>query len=176
MSRLRNREATLSLPRLRLEGALFLPDQLEKAAVGQAAQQTEADYLTPKGLKLRDDYSRAFQIACAHWRHFAARLERRDLDPARVTTDFVHELLRDALGYHSLSAVHGIPINERHYPITQLAAGLQVVIAALCGSCTFPLDKRAVPPTGSWLAKRSTTNRSAICGCVGTQPRPVRRQ
>ncbi len=129
MRRIRNREATLSLPSLRLEGALFLPDQLEKAALGQAARQTEADYLTPKGLKLRDDYSRAFQIACAQWRHFAAGLERRDLDPARVTTDFVHELLRDALGYHSLSAVDGIPINERHYPITQLAAGVPVVIA-----------------------------------------------
>lgn|GEM_PF-5281553 len=43
----------------RLEGGLFLPDQLEKAALGAARFQSEADYHTPKGLKLKDDYSRA---------------------------------------------------------------------------------------------------------------------
>jgi hypothetical protein len=32
------------LPTLHLEGGLLLPDQLEKAALGQATQQTEADY------------------------------------------------------------------------------------------------------------------------------------
>ncbi|MBP6733138.1 MAG: N-6 DNA methylase [Chromatiaceae bacterium] len=121
--------AILSLPSLRLEGALFLPDQLEKAALGNAGQQTEADYQTPKGLKLKDDYSRAFQIACAQWRHFAALMERQDADPARVTTDFVRELLRDALGYHSVSPVAALPIGERHYPITWLAGGVPLVIA-----------------------------------------------
>lgn len=121
--------AALSLPSLRLEGALFLPDQLEKAALGQAGQQTEADYLTPKGLKLKDDYSRAFQIACAQWKHFAARLERRDANPAHDTINFVRELLRDAFGYHHLIAVDGLPIGERHYPIVGLAGGVPVVIA-----------------------------------------------
>ena len=121
--------AALSLPRLRLEGALFLPDQLEKAALGQAGQQTEADYLTPKGLKLKDDYSRAFQIACAQWKHFATLLERRDTDPARDTTNFVRELLRDVFGYHHLVAVDGFPIGERHYPIGGLAGGVPLVIA-----------------------------------------------
>ncbi len=121
--------AILSLPSLRLEGALFLPDQLEKAALGNAGQQTEADYQTPKGLKLKDDYSRAFQIACAQWRHFAGLMERQDADPARVTADFVRELLRDALGYHTLSAVAALPVGERHYPITWLAGGVPLVIA-----------------------------------------------
>lgn len=121
--------AILSLPSLRLEGALFLPDQLEKAALGNAGQQTEADYQTPKGLKLKDDYSRAFQIACAQWRHFAGLMERQDADPARVTADFVRELLRDALGYHSVSPVAALPIGERHYPITWLAGGVPLVIA-----------------------------------------------
>ena len=55
----------LTLPTLTLEGGLFLPDQLEKAALGSAQWQTETDYGTPKGLKLKDDYSRAFRIACA---------------------------------------------------------------------------------------------------------------
>ncbi len=76
MKKLRKTHPSLNLPTLTLEGALFLPDQLEKAALGSADWQTEADYGTPRGLKLKDDYSRAFQIACAHWKHFAARMER----------------------------------------------------------------------------------------------------
>ena len=59
----RQTKSALNLPSITLEGALFLPDQLEKAAIGQAKFQTEADYNTPKGLRLKDDYSRAFQIA-----------------------------------------------------------------------------------------------------------------
>ena len=98
MKRIRKAQATLNLPTLKLEGGLFLPDQLEKAAQGRASAQSEADYGTPKGVKLKDEYSRAFQIACAQWQHFAAQLERADVDAAQLTTAFVHELLRDAFG------------------------------------------------------------------------------
>lgn len=130
MRRIRNRQPTaLSLPSLRLEGSLLLPDQLEKAALGKADHQSEADYHTPKGLKLRDDYSRAFQIASAQWKHFATLLEREDADPARVTTTFVAELLRDAFGYHNLHAVEGIALSDRHYPVTLAAGSVPVVVA-----------------------------------------------
>ena len=53
MKRIRKAQATLNLPTLRLEGGLFLPDQLEKAAQGRASAQSEADYGTPKGVKLK---------------------------------------------------------------------------------------------------------------------------
>ena len=119
----------LNLPSLRLEGSLLLPDQLEKAALGQAGHQKEADYQTPKGLKLKDDYSRAFQIAGAQWKHFAALLERQDADPAQVTITFVQEFLRDALGYHGVAEIKGITLGERHYPITLLAGSVPVVVA-----------------------------------------------
>jgi len=120
----------LSLPSLRLEGGLFLPDQLEKAALGNANHQTEADYHTPKGLKLKDDYSRAFQIACAQWKLFSTGLDRKDNDAATVTVSFVQELLRDTLGYHNLVAQDGITVGDRHYPITLLAgSSLPVVVA-----------------------------------------------
>ena len=91
MKRTRKTQATLDLPTLKLEGGLFLPDQLEKAAQGRASVQGEADYGTPTGVKLKDEYSRAFQIACAQWQHFAAQMERADLDAAQLTTAFVHE-------------------------------------------------------------------------------------
>lgn len=122
MRTVRQHTAALNLPTLRLEGSLFLPDVLEKAALGQARLQTEADYAIPKGLKLKDDYSRAFQIACAQWRSFAPLLERTDYDARHATAAFVTELLRDALGYPAVSASTGITVGERHYPVTHLAS------------------------------------------------------
>ena len=121
MRTVRKHTATLNLPTLKLEGGLFLPDVLEKAALGQARLQTEADYGIPKGLKLKDEYSRAFQIACAQWRGFAPMLDRSDFDAQRATATFVTELLRDAFGYVSVGAVTGIELGERSYPITHLA-------------------------------------------------------
>ncbi|KJA10113.1 restriction endonuclease [Acidovorax temperans] len=116
-----SRTTGLNLPALRLEGSLFLPDILEKAALGQSRLQTEADYGLPKGLKLRDEASRAFQIASAQWRIFAALLERSDFNPQRASVQFVSELLRDALAYPAVAAVSGVSIGDRTYPITHLA-------------------------------------------------------
>ena len=129
MKKLRKTQAALNLPTLTLEGGLFLPDQLEKAALGRAQCQTEADYGTPKGLKLKDDYSRAFQIACAQWKHFAAQLERTDVDSAALTHTFVQELLRDVFGYTNLQDCSGITLADRYYPIRLLAGQVPVVVA-----------------------------------------------
>lgn len=129
MKKIRRTQAVLNLPTLTLEGGLFLPDQLEKAALGIAQWQTEADYGTPKGLKLKDDYSRAFQIACAQWKHFAAHLDRSDVDAATLTQTFVYELLRDVFGYTNLKPCSGITVGDRHYPISFLAGKLPVVVA-----------------------------------------------
>ena len=128
MKKLRKTQAALNLPTLTLEGGLFLPDQLEKAALGSAQWQTEADYGTPKGLKLKDDYSRSFQIACAQWKHFAAQLERTDVDAAALTHTFVQELLRDVFGYANLQTCSGITLGERRYPVNLLAGNVPVVV------------------------------------------------
>jgi hypothetical protein len=129
MKKLRKTQAALNLPTLTLEGGLFLPDQLEKAALGSAQWQTETDYGTPKGLKLKDDYSRAFQIACAQWKHFAAQLERTDVDAAALTHTFVQGLLRDVFGYANLQPCPGITLGERRYPVNLLAGNVPVVVA-----------------------------------------------
>ncbi len=119
----------LHVPTIRLEGSLLLADQVDKAARGEAEFQTEADYLTPKGLKLRDDYSRAFQIASAQWKHFAGLLERTDRSSATVAHNFVQELLRDALGYRNLVDCDSFTIAGRQYPITLRAKDIPVVTA-----------------------------------------------
>lgn len=145
----RQTKSALNLPSITLEGSLFLPDQLEKAALGQAKQQSEADYHTPKGLRLKDDYSRAFQIACAQWKHFAPSLEREDVDAQAITQTFVEELLRDVFGYTGLQATAPITVNERAYPITFLASHIPVVVAPFNAKLDDSLPMFALEGSGS---------------------------
>lgn len=59
---------------------MFLHDALAHAARGHSSAQCEVDYGILKGLKLNDEYSRAFQIACAlgyDGSPFAAHPDRR---------------------------------------------------------------------------------------------------
>jgi hypothetical protein len=146
----RQLKSALNLPSLTLEGTLFLPDQLEKAALGEHPKyQTEADYQTPKGLRLKDDYSRAFQIACAQWKHFAPMLEREDVDTLAITQSFVEELLRDAFGYASLQTTAPIDVNDRSYPITFLAGHVPVVVAPFNAKLDDSLELFAIEGGGS---------------------------
>ena len=85
MSRRRKSSDTTPFDTLRLEGSLFVPELLERAASGEAAFQKEADYAIPKGLKLHDEYGRAFRIATASWQAFAPQMVRADVDAATVT-------------------------------------------------------------------------------------------
>ncbi|HBO3044340.1 TPA: N-6 DNA methylase [Pseudomonas aeruginosa] len=129
MKRIRKTQATLNLPTLKLEGGLFLPDQLEKAAHGRASEQLESDYRTPKGVKLKDEYSRAFQIACAQWQHFAAHMERADVNATQFTTAFIDELLRHAFGYTALQPAQAQQVGELRYPVSLMAGHVPVLVA-----------------------------------------------
>lgn len=84
---------------IRLEGSLFVPALLEKAARGDHSGQTAADYQLPKGLSLTDEQGRAFRIAGALWKNFQKVLAREDVDAWKATVGSVSELLRDALDY-----------------------------------------------------------------------------
>ncbi len=162
MKTVRRHTAALNLPTLRLEGGLFLPDVLAKAAHGSARLQTEADYRLPKGLQFKDEIGRAFQIACAQWRSFAPLLERTDYDPQHAAASFITELLRDALAYPSVAASSGITLGEgteaRHYPITHWASapgagdagpGLPIVVAPHTLGLDEPDARFAITGSGS---------------------------
>lgn len=132
MSRRRKLTDTTPFDTLRLEGTLFVPELLERAARGEAAHQKEADYAIPKGLKLHDEYGRAYRIAAALWQDFAPQLLRTDLDPARATHAFVLDLLRQCLGFTDLTPLSGpVQIGDRGFPVTAQALGgrLPVIIA-----------------------------------------------
>ncbi|MCB1245310.1 MAG: SAM-dependent DNA methyltransferase, partial [Verrucomicrobiae bacterium] len=132
MSRRRKLTDTTPFDTLRLEGSLFVPELLERAARGEAAAQKEVDYGVPKGLKLHDEYGRAYRIAAALWQDFAPQLPRTDLDPARATHAFVLDLLRQCLGFTDLTPLSDpVPIGDRGFPVTAQALGgrLPVIIA-----------------------------------------------
>lgn len=137
MSRRRSSLQAEALPfdTLTLEGGLFVPELLEKAARGEASQQTEEDYDIPKGLKLQEEYGRSYRIASALWQGFAAQLVREDIQPLDATGTFVTSLLQDALGYADLQmlddAIHATKDNERLFPVSAmaLAGRIPVVIA-----------------------------------------------
>lgn len=153
MRKLRKTQAVLNLPTLTLEGGLFLPDQLEKAALGSSQWQTEADYGMPKGIKLKDDYSRAFQIACAQWKHFAAQFERTDVDVAALTLTFVQELLHDAFGYNDLRLCSEITQGDRRYPVHLVTGSVPVIVAPHTLALHEPSPLFAV--AGSGVRKKS---------------------
>jgi hypothetical protein len=151
----RNRRTlSLGFDTLRLEGALLLPDLLEKAAQGQASCQQPEDYHVPRGFTLQEEIGRAFRIAQAQWKAYSATLERTDLDAAASARAFVEEFLRDALGYADVRATAARNVGERSFPLSlQAAPRLPVVVAP----ATLDLDEPdpAFAPQGGGARKKS---------------------
>jgi hypothetical protein len=137
---------------LRLEGGLFVPAVLEKAARGEHTAQKAADYRLPKGLALVDEQGRAFRIASALQKTFEPTRGRKDVDPARATTGFVTELLRDAFGYTDFAlSIELTTIADRSYPVTAFACGgrVPVIIAPHTLDLDQPDERFAVIGSGS---------------------------
>ena len=141
---------------LRLEGGLFVPAVLEKAARGEHTAQKAADYRLPKGLALVDEQGRAFRIASALQKTFEPTRARTDVDATRATIGFVTELLRDALGYSDLTlCTEPFPLADRAYPVTAFAVGghVPVIIAPHTLELDEPDERFAI--VGSGARRRS---------------------
>jgi hypothetical protein len=170
MSRRRKSTDTTPFDTLRLEGSLFVPELLERAASGDATFQKETDYAIPKGLKLHDEYGRAFRIATATWQSFAPQTARADLDAAAITRAFVVDFLRQCLGYTDLTICPApldangqseAPIQNsksniqnsapRSFPVTAMALGgrLPVIIAPHNLALDDPDPRFAIIGSGS---------------------------
>ncbi len=131
MARRNNQE--LAFPALSIEGGLLAPDFLNKVAHLEAAEQNEADYDVPRGLKLRDEIGRYWKIAQNLWQDFAAKRARTDLNNHALTVkELLEPLLRHVLCFGDLKAVGQVVLDERVFPIG-FAAGegrVPVVLAA----------------------------------------------
>ena len=112
------RKDSLIFDTMSLEGGLFVPELLERAAQGRADYQSDSDYQIHKGLKLQDEYGRAFQIALAEYQDFSRNILREDLDKYKTTNKFVYSILLDILDYKNINEKSFITCNDRTYPIT----------------------------------------------------------
>jgi hypothetical protein len=63
----KNRFSGINFDALKLEGALFTADMVQKITSGEAKRQSIADYAILPGLGLPDEIGRSFQIAQALW-------------------------------------------------------------------------------------------------------------
>lgn len=161
MPRRRKSSETLPFDTLRLEGSLFVPELLERASRGEATSQKEADYDVPKGLKLHDEYGRAFRIATALWQEFAPQMLRDDVDAGEVTRRFALDLLRQCLGYSDLeSRSESVVIGDRGFPITAMACRgtLPLIIAPHTLGLDDPDPRFAITGSG---AKRKSAHQLA---------------
>lgn len=95
MARSQKRLADIGFSAITIEGGLISPDQVVKVASTTPDQKTAAEYSCPKGVSLRDEITRYFQIGKAIWKSFAS-IET----PSREQTEaFVEELLNSAFGF-----------------------------------------------------------------------------
>jgi hypothetical protein len=143
---------------IRLEGGLFVPDLLERAAQGRCDYQSPADYHIPKGIQLHDEYGRAFKIAQAQWKDFSAHIGRTDIgrdDLVRRTYSFVLEFFRDVLAYDDLIQCPGIEIDAHHYPITFLGAVTKVPVIVAPASLELTQSDEAFVVGGGGARRKS---------------------
>ncbi len=120
----------------KLEGQLFLPDQLQKVFLGKADYQAPVNYDIEKGLEIRNECARAWQIALARWQEMAVHFERSGLTPARrerIVQTFIEYLLGRSLEFN-ITKGERVTLGERTYPIPLRASGIPVVV------CDWQLD------------------------------------
>jgi hypothetical protein len=138
---MRIKTTRLSFDTLHLEGGLFVPDLLEKTALGTAPGQTVADYKLPRGLRLSDEYGRAFQIALAAWKAFEIRGK---------SEEFVLEVFRDCLGFSAISKPGNLTVADLRFPVEYLlTASVPLVIAPKDWGLDDSQARWAVEGTGS---------------------------
>ena len=143
--------ARLAFDALSIEGGIIGAEWLGKVAQLQAAAQEPADYRIPKGLEIRDEIARGWRIAQACFQEMEAGRTAGG-NAGVLAEEFLEVLLRDALGFASLTRTAPVTISDRTYPVRFAALGDRVpVVAAPAGA---GLDTR-VPELGDDQRRRT---------------------
>jgi hypothetical protein len=95
------RPAELAFDAITIEGGLLAAHWLTRVAQLKAPNQDPADYGVLKGLELRDEISRYWRVAQAHWTEFDTGRKAK-ADPSALVRRFIISLLRDAFGFSDL--------------------------------------------------------------------------
>lgn len=128
MARHARRSADIGLSAISIEGGLISPAQVALVAATTPEQKAAQDYGCPKGTSLRDEITRYFRIAQAHWQGFS-RIE----NPNSVqTAEFVRALLEQGFGFDKLTGPRRHHLEEHDYRITFEAKDgrVPIVVAA----------------------------------------------
>lgn len=141
MARTPRRATEVSLTALTVEGGLIAPAQIAAIA---AATSPAAEYGAPKGVTLRDEITRYFRIAQAHWRGFA-RLENPG---AAQVAAFAQGLLTQAFGFDDLAGPITRERGGRRYPLALEARGGRVPVVAAPTLPDADAFHRALPEFG----------------------------
>jgi hypothetical protein len=161
MARSPRRAADTGFAALSIEGGLIAPDQVQAIASATPDQKTAAEYGCPKGTSLRDEITRYFRIAQAHWQSYA----RLDQPTIQQTAEFSRNLLEQAFGF-KLTGPFQHRREDRRFTIAWEAKGGRVPIVV---APPAPADKgkagdgfaRALPEFGDGtdgrIARRSPT-------------------
>lgn len=141
MARTPRRATEVGLTALTVEGGLIAPAQIAAIA---AATSPAAEYGAPKGVTLRDEITRYFRIAQAHWRGFA-RLENPG---ATQVAAFAHGLLTQAFGFDDLVGPVTRERGGHRYPLALEARGGRVPVVAAAPLPDADAFHRALPEFG----------------------------
>ena len=107
------RSARLDFAAIEVVGGLIPSEVIAQIAAGDASEQSDEGYGVPKGLKLRDEIARYYQIAHAHWESFEVSRGSN----ASAPIGFVQSLMSECFGFKTLSKSSGKVISERQFPI-----------------------------------------------------------
>jgi len=111
----------MSYPSIRIEGAIFSPDILER--LEEAPGQRPADFNLDTGTKVKDEIARAWADAQDYWRIFQRKLDSLKPDsPATTETrqQWIVPLL-GLLGYQLEYQPKGVELNGKNYTISHRA-------------------------------------------------------
>ena len=150
------RSTRLDFSAIEVVSGLLPTDVIAQVATGDASEQSDENYGIPKGLKLRDEIARYYQIAHAHWETFMVARDSNSSAPSR----FVQNLLVECFGFKTLTTSSGRVVGNRRFPINFEAESgrIPVVIAP-----SAPTDSRkpgideALPQFGDDSRRRSAT-------------------
>ena len=156
------RSAQLDFAALEVVGGLLPTDVVTQIAAGDAGEQSDENYGVIKGLKLRDEIARFYQIGLAHWETF----EMNRAGNASAPIGFVQSLLRDCFGFGTLQKSTGKVFSERRFPINFAAESGRVPViispAAAEGNNGLGIDE-AHEQFGDGTRKRSATQLLQEC-------------
>ena len=150
------RSARLDFAAIEIVGGLLPVDVIAQVAAGDASGQSPEGYDIPKGLNLRDEIARYYQIAHAHWEGFETTRTVNTSAPI----GFVQCLLSECFGFKTLGKTSPRLIAERSFPINYAAENgrIPVVIAPSASvDSRKPGIDEALAQFGDDTRKRSST-------------------